>query len=104
MTTVELCRESFGGGAIFSLFYTESLFTDIKLAAAGDATLTIKAHRVVLSAASPYLARKIRSYKGDEGPLVLPYIRFNTLKAILDYLYHGRGKVFRFSQGFSQGW
>ena len=90
MTTVELRRESFGAGAVFSRFYTESLFTDIKLAAAGDPTLTIKAHRVVLSAASPYLARKIRSYKDDEGPLVLPYIGFNLLKQILDYLYHGR--------------
>ena len=97
MTTLELLRESFGAGTIFSPFYTESLFTDIILVAAGDPTLTFKAHRVVLSAASPYLARKIRGYKDSEGPLVLPYIRFNTLKAILDYIYHGRGEVSRFS-------
>merc|ERR1712038_657110 len=90
MTTLELLRESFGAGTIFSPFYTESLFTDIILVAAGDPTLTFKVHRVVLSAASPYLARKIRGYKDTEGPLVLPYIRFNTLKAILDYIYHGR--------------
>ena len=89
MGTVEICRRD-PPASQFSTFYTDSSYTDIKIAAAGDTTLTIRAHKVVLAAASPYLARKIKSFKGDEGPLVLNYINFNMLKAIIDYLYHGR--------------
>ena len=90
MGTIEIRREWFGPASVFSTFYIDSSYTDIRVAAATDTTLTIRAHKVVLSAASPYLARKIKSYKGDEGPLVLNIINFNMLKAIIDYLYHGR--------------
>lgn len=90
MGTVEIRRESCGPASMFSQFYTDGSYTDMKIAAAGDTTLTIRAHKVVLAAASPYLARKIKSHKGDEGPIVLNYINFNMLKAIIDYLYHGR--------------
>lgn len=90
MGTVEISRDWFGPASVFKAFYTDGVFTDIKIAAAGDSTLTIRAHKVVLAAASPFFAGKMKSYKADEGPLVLNYINFNMLKAIIDFVYHGR--------------
>ena len=90
METREIRREWFGPATMFSALYQEAAYADVKIAAAGDNTLTIRAHRVVLAAASPFFAKKMKSYKADEGPLVLSYINFNMLKAIIDYLYHGK--------------
>jgi len=73
--------------SVFSRLRDEQLFTDVTLATADRQC--VQAHRVVLSAGSPYLDTIFAGNPSDHPTLVLSNIRYKQLKLILDFMYTG---------------
>ncbi|XP_066903412.1 protein tramtrack, beta isoform-like [Halyomorpha halys] len=71
------------------LFECESL-VDCTLAAEGR---QLKAHKVVLSACSPYLEELIRNHEDRHPIIIFNNIRYEELKAMLEYMYRGEVNV-----------
>ena len=70
-------------------------FNDIVLVA--EKNIAMKANKLILSAASPYLRNRIKDLKsngaGYPDEIRLPGIRFEVLSNILQYIYYGKTMV-----------
>ncbi|RWS04767.1 B-cell CLL/lymphoma 6 member B protein-like protein, partial [Dinothrombium tinctorium] len=76
--------------------YETQKFTDIVLICGEECTQVIKGHRLMLSKASNYFKKVIETaLKHQDGYPVVPFIAlkeipFTDLKAIIDFIYHGK--------------
>ncbi len=81
----------------------EADFFDVTLAcnesassssAAPSASKTLQAHKVILSASSPFFKSMLRNVVGHPNPLIyLRGIKFSDLEHVLDFVYHGEVNV-----------
>lgn len=76
----------------------ESDFFDVTLVCDDSGSRTLQAHRVILSACSPFFKQMLRTTAvaspGHPNPLVyLRGVRFHELESILDFIYHGEVNV-----------
>ncbi|XP_017151203.1 longitudinals lacking protein-like [Drosophila miranda] len=76
-------------GMFESLRVTETL-VDCSLAAEGK---SLKAHKVVLSACSPYFAALIRGQDDKHPIFVLKDVKYQELRDLMDYMYRGEVNV-----------
>ncbi|XP_043496305.1 broad-complex core protein isoforms 1/2/3/4/5 isoform X6 [Polistes fuscatus] len=65
-------------------------FVDVTLACDGK---SLKAHRVVLSACSPYFRELLKSTPCKHPVIVLQDVSFNDLHALVEFIYHGEVNV-----------
>ncbi|XP_053593802.1 broad-complex core protein isoforms 1/2/3/4/5 isoform X3 [Microplitis demolitor] len=65
-------------------------FVDVTLACDGK---SLKAHRVVLSACSPYFRELLKSTPCKHPVIVLQDVAFNDLHALVEFIYHGEVNV-----------
>ncbi|XP_031627309.1 broad-complex core protein isoform X4 [Contarinia nasturtii] len=65
-------------------------FVDVTLACDGR---SLKAHRVVLSACSPYFRELLKSTPCKHPVIVLQDVAFNDLHALVEFIYHGEVNV-----------
>ncbi|CAG0919561.1 unnamed protein product [Notodromas monacha] len=68
----------------------EKSFTDVTLACDGQTT---KAHKMVLSACSPYFKKLLEENPAKHPIVILKDVEFKQLKAILDFMYSGEVNV-----------
>ncbi|XP_047100082.1 transcription factor GAGA-like [Schistocerca piceifrons] len=69
---------------------------------------SIKAHKVILAACSPYFERVFTENHEKHPIIILPDVKFRVMKALLDFMYHGElniqqddlGSVLRLSESF----
>ena len=81
--------------ALLTLF-GESRFIDCTLTT-GYSTETIRAHRLILSAYSPYFKRLFSSLPQTQIPIVvISEFSFQTLRTIVDFCYRGKFHLFFF--------
>jgi hypothetical protein len=93
--SVDIVRSHFGPAKMFEPFYRDATFADVRIASALEPTLTLRAHRIVLAAASSHLAKKIREQRDGNGVIIIRNISFNMLSSVLDLIYAGRVSVRR---------
>ena len=74
----------------FSLLRSEEEFFDVSLV--GDNQKTISAHKLVLSASSPYF-KQILTHNKHSHPLLCLDISSEELRCVLDYIYQGEVQV-----------
>lgn len=77
--------------ALDQLLFSES-FTDVTLACEG---FSLKAHRAVLSACSPFFQNLFAENQCQHPIVILKDFKFNELRAIVDFMYHGEVNVSR---------
>ncbi|XP_064474495.1 longitudinals lacking protein, isoforms H/M/V-like isoform X2 [Ornithodoros turicata] len=77
--------------ALDQLLFSES-FTDVTLACEG---LTLKAHKAVLSACSPFFQGLFVENKCQHPIVILKDFKYAELRAIVDFMYHGEVNVSR---------
>uniref|UniRef100_A0A1B6E5M1 Broad-complex n=2 Tax=Clastoptera arizonana TaxID=38151 RepID=A0A1B6E5M1_9HEMI len=65
-------------------------FVDVTLACDGK---SLKAHRVVLSACSPYFRELLKSTPCKHPVIVLQDVKFDDLQCLVDFIYHGEVNV-----------
>ncbi|XKL59476.1 hypothetical protein PGB90_000492 [Kerria lacca] len=65
-------------------------FTDVTLACEGQ---TCKAHKMVLSACSPYFKALLQENPSKHPIIILKDVPFNHLEAILEFMYAGEVNV-----------
>ena len=76
----------------FSDLRTEEDFLDVTVAI--DQEHQLPAHKVILSASSPYFREILKRNPAQHPVLVMPpHVRFTDLSAILDFIYQGEVKV-----------
>ncbi|XP_042871064.1 longitudinals lacking protein-like [Penaeus vannamei] len=68
----------------------EKSFTDVTLACDGQ---TCKAHKMVLSACSPYFKALLEENPSKHPIIILKDVPFSHLQAILEYMYAGEVNV-----------
>jgi len=68
----------------------EKSFTDVTLACDGQ---TCKAHKMVLSACSPYFKTLLEENPSKHPIIILKDVSFNHLQAILEFMYAGEVNV-----------
>lgn len=68
----------------------EKSFTDVTLACDGQ---TCKAHKMVLSACSPYFKALLEENPSKHPIIILKDVPFNHLTSILEYMYAGEVNV-----------
>merc|ERR1712126_23850 len=68
----------------------EKSFTDVTLACDGQ---TCKAHKMVLSACSPYFKASLEENPSKHPIIILKDVPFSHLQAILEYMYAGEVNV-----------
>ena len=68
-------------------------FCDVTLASEGNQQ--IKAHKVILSASSPFFMEMLRSNKHVHGLIYMRGITYKDLAAIVDYIYHGYVNIYQ---------
>ncbi|XP_069960552.1 protein tramtrack, beta isoform-like isoform X1 [Cherax quadricarinatus] len=71
------------------LLQTES-FVDVTLAVEG---MTLKAHKVVLSACSPYFQAVLASHPDKHPIVILKDVRYTDMRDLLDFMYRGEVSV-----------
>lgn len=72
---------------VFDRLRTEELFVDVSLATSDRQV--IRAHRVLVSAGSGYLAKVLAMNPSDHPTVVLSNIRYKELKLLVDFMYTG---------------
>lgn len=76
---------------VFDELLQSEAFTDVTLAV--DGGLSIKCHKMVLAACSPYFQTLFINLPCKHPIVILKDVRFCDIKAILDYMYHGEVNV-----------
>jgi rubrerythrin len=76
--------------SVFDILLESETHVDCTLASNGQ---YLKAHKVVLSACSPYLEEILRSHQDKHPILIFNDISFEELKAMLEYMYRGEVNV-----------
>jgi len=74
----------------FKHLRTERSFTDVTLACDGQ---TCKAHKMVLSACSPYFKSLLENNPSKHPIIILKDVPFNHLQSILEFMYAGEVNV-----------
>jgi len=74
----------------FKHLRTERSFTDVTLACDGQ---TCKAHKMVLSACSPYFKAILENNPSKHPIIILKDVPFNHLQSILEFMYAGEVNV-----------
>ncbi|KAG0430232.1 hypothetical protein HPB47_022869 [Ixodes persulcatus] len=77
--------------ALDQLVFSEAL-TDVTVACEG---LSLKAHRVVLAACSPFFQSLFVENQCQHPIVILKDFKFSELRAIVDFMYHGEVNVSR---------
>jgi len=67
-------------------FYGDETYADCSLAADED---PIPAHKIILSACSPYLNKILNKHRGKHPIIVLRDMTHDDLKSIVEYMYKG---------------
>ncbi|KAG9510610.1 Longitudinals lacking protein, isoform G, partial [Fragariocoptes setiger] len=70
----------------FRRMLDNQLFVDVTLACEGR---YIKAHRLILSSCSKYLDELLRDNHGQHPIIILPDIKYDDIKVLIDYIYGG---------------
>ena len=81
-----LVRASFGD------LRNDTNFTDVTLACEDQ---SIKAHKVVLSACSPFFKKLLKTHSHPQPLIYLKGMKSSSLTAIIDFLYLGEANVFQ---------
>jgi len=76
----------------FEELRTDTDFTDVTLACEDQ---SIKAHKVVLSACSPFFKKLLKTYPHPKPLIYMNGMKASSLKAIIDFLYLGEANVFQ---------
>ncbi|XP_043677921.1 protein jim lovell isoform X40 [Vespula pensylvanica] len=74
----------------FDTLYESGTLVDCTLAAEGK---YLKAHRVVLSACSPYFEGLLSEHYDKHPVFILKDVKFKELKAMMDYMYRGEVNI-----------
>ncbi|GBM78969.1 Protein bric-a-brac 2 [Araneus ventricosus] len=74
-----------------NLFLTESL-VDVTLACDG---MSIKAHKVILSACSPFFQSLLLENPCQHPIIIIPHMKYSDLKPLIDFMYEGEISVTR---------
>ena len=82
----DLVKVSFGD------LRTDKDFTDVTLACEDQ---SIKAHKVVLSACSPFFKKLLKTHSHPQPLIYMKGIKASSLAAIIDFLYLGEANVFQ---------
>ena len=96
MTTEKLClkwndfqnivQTSFGD------LRSDNDFTDVTLACEDQ---RIKAHKVILSACSPFFKRLLKTHSNPQPLIYMRGVKYNDLVAVVDFIYQGEANVFQ---------
>ncbi|KAK2701952.1 hypothetical protein QYM36_019410 [Artemia franciscana] len=76
--------------AVLDRLLVNQTLVDITLAAEGQ---TLKAHKLVLSACSPFFHDLLSNYTGRDMVVFLKDVRFVELQALIDYMYKGEVSI-----------
>ena len=76
----------------FEELRTDTDFTDVTLACEDQ---SIKAHKVVLSACSPFFKKLLKTHSHPHPLIYLKGMKASSLTAIIDFLYLGEANVFQ---------
>ncbi|XP_076060709.1 uncharacterized protein LOC143036811 isoform X5 [Oratosquilla oratoria] len=76
--------------AVFDSLLTSESLVDVTLAAEGH---LLKAHKVVLSACSPYFQTLFAQHMDKHPIVILKDVKYADMKALLDYMYRGEVNV-----------
>ena len=71
---------------------TDNDFTDVTLACEDQ---SIKAHKVVLSACSPFFKKLLKTHSHPQPLIYMKGIKSSSLTAIIDFLYLGEANLFQ---------
>lgn len=75
---------------VFNSLLASETFTDVTLACEGH---QIKAHKLVLSASSPYFKELLVSHPDRHPIVILKDVRYTELQAIIQFIYNGYASV-----------
>ena len=67
-------------------------FTDVTLACEDK---SIKAHKVILSACSPFFKRLLKTFANPQPLIYTRGVKYNDLVAVVDFIYQGEANVFQ---------
>ena len=67
-------------------------FTDVTLACEGQ---SIKAHKVILSACSPFFKRLLKTHPNPQPLIYMRGVKYNDLVAVVDFIYQGEANIFQ---------
>ena len=76
----------------FGELRTDTDFTDVTLACEDQ---SIKAHKVVLSACSPFFKKLLKNHPHPQPLIYMRGLKSSSLTAIIDFLYLGEANVFQ---------
>ncbi|EFX80958.1 hypothetical protein DAPPUDRAFT_8020, partial [Daphnia pulex] len=76
--------------SVFDHLLQSEAFVDVTLAVEG---LLLRAHKLVLSACSPYFQAMFASHPAKHPIIILKDVRYNDLRALLDFMYKGEVAV-----------
>ena len=76
----------------FAELRTDTDFTDVTLACEDQ---SINAHKVVLSACSPFFKKLFKTHSHPQSLIYMKGMKANSLTAIIDFLYLGEANVFQ---------
>ena len=76
--------------SVFDHLLQSEAFVDVTLAVEG---LLLRAHKLVLSACSPYFQAVFASHPAKHPIIILKDVRYADLKALLDFMYRGEVAV-----------
>ena len=76
----------------FGELRTDTDFTDVTLACEDQ---SIKAHKVVLSACSPFFKKLFKTHSHPQSLIYMKGMKANSLMAVIDFLYLGEANVFQ---------
>ena len=68
-------------------------FTDVTLVCEED--IQIEAHKVILSACSPFFSSVLRNNKHTQPMIYMRALKSKDLVAIMDFIYHGQANIFQ---------
>ena len=78
--------------ATFKELRNDNDFTDVTLACEDQ---SIKAHKVILSACSPFFKKLLKTYSHPQPLIYMKGLKSNSLTAIIDFLYLGEANIFQ---------
>ena len=77
----------------FSELRDDTDFTDVTLACEGQ---IVKAHKVILSACSPFFKRLLKTHPNPQQPLIyMRGVKSSDLVAVVDFIYQGEANIFQ---------
>ena len=76
----------------FAQLRADTDFTDVTLACEDQ---SIKAHKVVLSACSPFFKKLLKTHSHPQPLIYMKGVKASSLTAIIDFLYLGEASVFQ---------